>query len=121
MICRVLLKDMEGEEWMMKFSLPQYREPDFSKEVFKKAPEVQIKAVVRMGVAPANYHATSIFPEYFKVAGNWLILTESRMDCVVVLKDGPRLEVKESRRLDVGEQVIIGRSEDASEGIFLHA
>ena len=105
----------------MKFSLPQYTEPDFLKEVFVKAPEVQIKPVTRKGVAPENYHATSIFPEYFKVAGKWLVLSESRMDCVAVLKDGNYLEVKESRRLELGEQVIIGRSEDASEGIFLHA
>jgi lysine-ketoglutarate reductase/saccharopine dehydrogenase-like protein (TIGR00300 family) len=106
---------------MMKFSLPQYKEPDFSQEVFIKAPMVGVKAVIKKGVAPENYHATSIFPEYFKVDGKWLILTESRMDCVVVLKDSDHLEVKESRRLEVGEKVITGRTEDAREGIFLHA
>jgi len=105
----------------MKFYLPPYMEPDFSKEVFVKAPEIQLKAVNRKGVAPENFHATSIFPEYYKVAGQWRIVTESRMDCVVVVKDGDHLEVKESRRLELGEQVIIGRSEDGSEGVFLHA
>ena len=31
-------------------------------------------------VAPEHYHATTIFPEYFKVKGQWLLAEESRMD-----------------------------------------
>ena len=87
----------------MKFSLPVYQEPDFSKGAFVKAPDVKINKVTRKGVAPENYHATTIFPEYFKVAGEWSVLSESRMDCVVVLKNGGGLEVKEARRLEVGD------------------
>ncbi|HBE79514.1 MAG TPA: hypothetical protein DDW65_17315 [Firmicutes bacterium] len=105
----------------MKFSLPQYVAPDFSQKIFAKAPEVKVQAVIKKGVAPANFHATSIFPEYYKVAGEWRVLSESRMDCVVVLREGNTLEVKESRRLEIGDQVVLGRSEDAGEGIYLHA
>ena len=37
-------------------------------------------------MAPDDYHGTSIFPEYFHLQKDiWQILTESRMDCVVVL------------------------------------
>ncbi|MGE5583637.1 MAG: hypothetical protein ACM3X9_14045 [Bacillota bacterium] len=105
----------------MKFALPEYREPDFSQTRFLKAPDVQVGTVIRQGVAPDNFHATTIFPEYYKVNGKWLLAAESRMDCVVVLQDGNRLEVKEGRRLEPGEQVVLGRAEDASEGIYLHA
>lgn len=105
----------------MKFSLPVYREPDFSQEKFFKAPDVQVEPVIRKGVAPDNFHATTIFPEYYKVDGQWLFATESRMDCVVVLNGRTHLAIKEVRRLEVGEQVVVGRTEDASEGIYLHA
>ena len=47
------------------------------------------------GVAPENYHAMSIFPEYFRVGGKWVLAAESRMDCVPVLTDGGRVDVRE--------------------------
>ena len=72
------------------------------------------------GVAPSGFHAMSIFPEYFKVGGRWLLAEESRMDCVPVFRDG-RIEVTEFRKLRKGDSVILGRSEDGSEGIFVHA
>ena len=31
---------------------------------------------------------TTIYPEYFKINGEWKMLTGSRMDCSVVIKDG---------------------------------
>ncbi len=53
--------------------------------------------------------------------GKWVLMQESRMDCVpVILPDGA-LEAKEFRRLEIGEQVIIGRTDDGSEGIYLHS
>lgn len=105
----------------MKFALPLYREPDFSQEIYAKAPDAQTKPVFRQGVAPEQYHATTIFPEYFKLGGQWVPVTESRMDCVVVVRDDGTPETKEMRRLAVGERVVIGRSEDGHEGIYLHA
>lgn len=33
-------------------------------------------------VAPDGYHATTIFPEYFKVGSQWLLAEESRTVCV---------------------------------------
>jgi len=104
----------------MKFELPKYKHPDFKKEVFTSAPEVVTKPVIKKGVAPDNYHATTIFPEYYKINGKWVLAHESRMDSVVVLKGSCDVEVKEFRRLDIGEQVLIGRSEDASEGIYVY-
>ena len=105
----------------MGFELPTYREPDFSVQPFASSPDATLVAVAQPGVAPDNYHGTTIYPEYIKVGGAWHLATESRMDCVIVVREGPELEVKEFRRLEVGEQVVVGRTEDASQGIFVHA
>ncbi|MCX8129358.1 MAG: hypothetical protein N3I35_04565 [Clostridia bacterium] len=104
----------------MIHGIPKYKEPDFSKEQFTSAPDVRVAVVLADGVAPEDYHATSIFPEYFKLHGKWTLISESRMDSVVVVKKNNTLEVKELRKLAKGERVVLGRSEDASEGIFVY-
>ena len=104
----------------MSFKLPTYCAPAFNKERFRRSQNVKTGVVKQAGVAPRNFHATTIFPEYFKIAGRWSLLSESRMDCVVVVRKNNRLEVTEFRRLQPGDHVIIGRSEDASEGIYVH-
>lgn len=104
----------------MSFKLPSYKEPDFSQEPFVSAPNATALPVIVPGVAPENFHATTIFPEYIKVNGRWLLASQSRMDCVMVLDANDELEVKEFRRLQPGERVITGRSEDGREGIYVY-
>lgn len=105
----------------MKFTMPEYITPDFDALGLRNAADAKVGVVVKPGVAPENFHATTIFPEYFRIGGNWLLLEQSRMDGVVVLSADNRLEVKEFRRLAVGDRVVVGRSEDGSEGIYVHA
>ena len=69
------------------FHLPEYREPDFTQEKFVRSPDAVWERVTIKGVAPENYHSTSMFPEYFKIDGKWLLAEESRMDSSVVLGD----------------------------------
>ena len=104
----------------MSFKLPVYHAPDFSQPKFQDAPNVQTAPVLQAGVAPENYHSTSMFPEYFKVNGQWLLAKESRMDSSVVLQDG-QLLVVENRNLQPGDQVVLGRTEQGEDGIYLHA
>ncbi len=99
------------------FTLPKYSEPDFSK--LTNCPNAVFTPCPKDGVAPENYHAMSIYPEYFRVDGNWLLAEESRMDCVPVLENG-KIFIKEFRNLKKGELVAVGRTEDGSEGLFLH-
>jgi hypothetical protein len=78
--------------------------------------------VERDGIAPSGYHATSVFPEYFKIGGTWLLAEESRMDCVVVVREkggASSLDVVEFRRLKRGDAVVLGRTEGGTEGIFV--
>ena len=104
----------------MKFKMPVFAEPNFAAPELIACPDAQTKPVVKAGVAPQNYHATTIFPEYYKINGQWTLLTQSRMDGVVVRHADGRLEVKEFRRLAVGDEVFAGRTEDGSEGILVH-
>ncbi len=105
----------------MSFILPEYHEPDFTLDKFTSADDAKILPCERDGVAPDNFHATSIYPEYFKISGKWLLATESRMDAVVVYKGGSELDVVEARYLKKGDLVILGRSEDCEDGIYIHA
>ncbi|MCT4618193.1 MAG: hypothetical protein N4A62_02260 [Marinisporobacter sp.] len=103
------------------FKMPKYNHPDFEKKNFQVAPNVKVEKVTKDGVAPENYHVTSMYPEYFKINGKWILATESRMDCVPVIVENGKIEMKEFRNLKVGDGVIIGRTEDGSEGIYLYA
>ncbi|HCG05687.1 MAG TPA: hypothetical protein DEV75_12660 [Desulfovibrio sp.] len=74
------------------------------------------------GVAPDNYHATSIYPEFVQVEpGRWVLLAESRMDCVIRKNPDGTLEVVEFRRLKKGDLVAVGRGENGEDGIYVHA
>ena len=103
------------------FHLPKYREPDFTQPKFTEAPDASLKEVTIKGVAPENYHSTSMYPEYFKINGKWLLAEESRMDSSVVLGKDGKLHVVENRNLELGDKVIVGRTENAEEGIYLHS
>ena len=39
-------------------------------------------------MVPEQYHATTMFPEYFRLNGRWVLAEESRMDCVAACRDG---------------------------------
>ena len=101
-------------------SLRRYTAPDFSLESFVNAPDALFLPAPADGVAPENFHAMSIYPEYVKVNGSWLLAEESRMDCVAILEQD-KIVVREFRLIKKGDMVLIGRTENAEEGIYLHA
>jgi hypothetical protein len=105
----------------MAFALPPYQPPDFTAIPLRDAPLVTFNTVELDGVAPEDYHATSVFPEYFHIRpGQWQLLIESRMDCVVVQRPDESLEAVEFRRLRRGDRVACGRTEDGEQGIYVH-
>ena len=100
--------------------LPEYRHPDFNAAPLAGAPAATLVPAPEDGVAPKNFHATSNHPEYVHLGeGNWVLAPESRMDCVLVVR-GETLDVVEGRRLRKGDRVVVGRTEDGEEGIFVH-
>jgi hypothetical protein len=105
----------------MALTLPAYHPPDFSKPPLQDAPLVSFAPVIEKGITPENYHATTIFPEYFQLKkDHWVLLQDSRMDAVVVRRPSGSLVVKEFHHLLVGEQVALGRGENGEDGIYVH-
>ncbi len=105
---------------MTNFQMPVYKAPDFGSAILQHAPEVKVEEAPEDGVAPENYHATTIFPEYFRLNNRWILAGESRMDCVAVAEGKDMISVKEFRNLKKGDLVILGRTERGEEGIYVH-
>ena len=103
----------------MSFALKTYTAPDFTLPRFADAPCATLAPAPKDAVAPEGYHALSIYPEYFKIDGRWLLAEDSRMDCVAVYEDG-RIFVREFRFIRQGDAIVCGRTEGAEEGIFVH-
>lgn len=100
--------------------IPVYSPPDFSRPDLLAAPTVRVEAAARDGIVPDGFHATSNFPEYVHLGGGeWLLARESRMDAAMALQ-GRTLEVVEPRLVRMGDQIVLGRSENGEEGIYVH-
>lgn len=104
----------------MEWTLRPYSPPDFTSSVLQNAPDALLREAPKDQVAPVGFHAMSIYPEYFKINGQWLLAEESRMDCVPVYENG-RIAVREFRLLRKGDLVVTGRTERGEEGIYVHA
>jgi len=97
-----------------------YNPPDFTAAELANAPVARVEPAPADGVLPDNYHGTSNHPEYVHVGGGkWLLAPESRMDAVLVLR-GCEVTVVEPRRVKKGDPVVIGRTENGEDGIYLH-
>jgi hypothetical protein len=104
----------------MAFTLPCYTAPDFTLPLLANALRVKTAAAPLDGIAPENFHATSNHPEYVHLGnGRWQLVAESRMDCVLVLRD-ETLAVTEARRLKKDDLVVLGRTENGEEGILVY-
>ncbi|MBT0662682.1 hypothetical protein KI809_00060 [Geobacter pelophilus] len=100
--------------------LPRYIPPDFTRAELATAPAVTLGQAPRDGVLPQNFHATSNHPEYIHLGnGRWLLAPESRMDAALLLVDGS-LQAVEPRLVKQGDYVVLGRTEDGEEGIYVH-
>ena len=70
------------------FTPTPYTPPDFTLPHLAAAPDVTLVPAPKDFVAPEGYHAMSIYPEYLKIAGQWTLARDSRMDCVAVVEGG---------------------------------
>lgn len=104
----------------VSFDLPRYCPPDFTVPPFADAPVARHEWAPADGILPDSFHATSNLPEYVQVApGRWVLCAESRMDAAIVLR-GDEVRVVEPRDVRKGEHVIVGRTENGEEGLFVH-
>lgn len=101
------------------FELPKFIKPDFDREPFLSFPDVTTQKA-GSGCIPRDFYATTIFPEFFKINGKWHMIGQSRMDCSVVICDGKPYAV-EMRNIRDGDDVVVGRTDDGSGGVYVHA
>lgn len=104
----------------MEFKLPVYTPPDFDMPALANAPDAVFAVADMDGVAPEGYHSTSMYPEYFKINGEWKLAEESRMDSAVILREDGHLDVVEMRNIRKGDRVILCRTERGEDGIYVH-
>ncbi len=104
----------------MTFQFPKYKAPDFASAPLASSPPAQLRPAPADGIAPTGFHATSNYPEYVHLgAGRWVLARQSRMDCCLVLKE-TSLDVVEPRRLKKDDPIVVGRTENGEDGIFVH-
>ena len=102
-------------------TIPSYTPPDFSRPDLVASPVVRVEPAPADGVVPENFHATSNLPEYVHLgSGEWLLAGEGRMDAVIILQRHD-LKVVEPRLVKKGDPIVVGRSENGEEGIYVHA
>lgn len=103
----------------MSFAVTPYTPPDFDAAHLREAPNARLEPAPKDFVAPEGYHAMSIYPEYLKLNGQWVLARDSRMDCVAVVEDG-EIFVREFRHIKKGDLIACGRTEHGEEGILVY-
>lgn len=100
----------------------RFTPPDFTAAPLRAAPAARTAAAAADGVLPEGFFATTNLPTYVKGAdGRWTMPREPRMDGCLVGDDDGAWWVREGRRVRRGDRVVVGRAEDGSEGVLVHA
>lgn len=101
---------------------PRYTPPDFTNDALRQAPAARTVRAERDGVLPDDFFATTNLPTWVKGAdGRWTMPHEPRMDGVLVQAADGGWWVREGRRVRAGDEIVVGRAEDGSEGVLVHA
>jgi lysine-ketoglutarate reductase/saccharopine dehydrogenase-like protein (TIGR00300 family) len=95
--------------------------PDLAAPALAGRPDARFEPAPADGVLPDGFFSTTNLPTYVKVDGRWRMPREPRMDAALVLDAGGELWAREGRRVRAGQLVAVGRSEDGTDGIYVHA
>lgn len=103
----------------MSYQLPLFKRPPFDQYPYSAMPNVKTAEVTRDGVLPDDFFITSHRVLYYKINDRWTIPPISSLNCCCRVVDG---EVVVTELCDVkkGDQVILGDSDDGSEGILYY-
>lgn len=80
--------------------------------------EVQFGEIIQEGCFPPNAYLATNRIEFFYTGGKWQLPLHPRMDSVVK-REKERLEVVEMNKLKIGDSVVLGSTENGSEGIYV--
>lgn len=98
-----------------------FSHPDFSAPRFADVPDASFVPAPADGVLPEGFFSTTNLPTYVRVAGEWRMPRDPRMDAVLVHDADGELWVREMRRVKQGDGIAVGAREDGSQGIFVHS
>ena len=101
--------------------MPSFAPPDFAIAELATAPDARFAPAPADGVLPEGFFSSTNLPTYVKRGGTWTMPREPRMDSAIVLADDGALWIREGRRLKQGDLVAVGKAEDGTEGILVHA
>ena len=101
--------------------MPSFAPPDFAISELATAPDARFAPAPADGVLPEGFFSSTNLPTYVKRGGTWTMPREPRMDSAIVLADDGALWIREGRRLKQGDLVAVGKAEDGTEGILVHA
>ena len=101
--------------------MTQFRPPELTGALLAGAPDARFVPAPADGVLPESFFSTTNLPTYVKVDGRWWLPIEPRMDSAIVLGADGVLRVREGRRVERGDRVVVAEAEDGSEGVFVHA
>lgn len=80
--------------------------------------EVQFGRITKEGCFPPDAYLTTNQIEFFYSGGKWRLPIQPRMDSVV-RRGSERLQVVEMNKLKIGDSIVLGSTEDGSEGIYV--
>lgn len=103
----------------MDFKLPEFVYPDFTDDKFSNSKQVSFKEAEQDGIAPDNYYLTTHLPTFYYYKEEWILPKLNSLNCVAVL-EGDNIKIIELRNIKKGDQIVIGRSTDGSNGVFVH-
>lgn len=103
----------------MAFRIPKFTPPNFELSFLADAPEIELEEVKKEGVAPRGFFLTSHMPTYYHHDGEWLLPKHNTHHSVAVLQEN-EIIIKEFNDLLVGDKVVMGKSSDASNGVFVY-
>lgn len=98
----------------------KFTPPDFTSDLLKNAPNVTLEEVTKEGVAPKGFYLTTHMPTYYKIDDEWQLPERTSLNCVAVVKDG-KVVITELRDLQVGDQVVMTKTQDGTTGILRFA
>lgn len=70
--------------------------------------DAQLELVTLDGVAPEGFYATTIYPTFVRIAGEWKPAAEQRMDAVLAIDTSGNVRCALIRNLKAGERVVCG-------------
>lgn len=99
--------------------LYQYQKPDFQSKAFANFEDVHTEGVTQDGIVPTGFYLTTHLPTYYRLDGEWILPENSSINCVAVVKN-KQVTITEIRDVRQGDQVVMGRLSDGSQGVYVH-